>query len=112
MWSCTASTKQRFSAVNRLPRLRPIHSSSTRGYSSSVEGATAARDDLNRQLSSETPMTVLEGREWLRQNVQPEALRIAGVTFEGRQELIARLQPGMSSCPFPSLLPACSDAAA
>ncbi|EIE24710.1 hypothetical protein COCSUDRAFT_53046, partial [Coccomyxa subellipsoidea C-169] len=89
----STSFQRRYSGIYGIPRLRPMHSSSARGYSSSVEGATPARDDLKRQLLSETPMTVLEGREWLRHNMQPEALRIAGVTFDGRQELIAKLQP-------------------
>lgn len=66
-----------------------------------VDGATAAKEGWIRQLSNEKSMTVLEGREWLRQTMQAQALRIAGVTFEGRQELIAKLQPGM----FPCLLP-------
>ena len=96
----STSFQRRYSGTYGIPRLRPMHSSSARGYSSSVEGATPARDDLNRQLLSETPMTVLEGREWLRHNMQPEALRIAGVTFDGRQELIAKLQPGMPFSPI------------
>ena len=47
-----------------------------------------------QQLSKEKPLTVLEGRERLRELIPAEALRIAGVTFEGRQELIASLQQG------------------
>ena len=59
-----------------------------------------------QQLSKEKPLTVLEGRERLRELIPAEALRIAGVTFEGRQELIAALQPGLPPfAPAPSQRP-------
>ncbi len=71
-------------------------------HSVSLEDTSASREVWNRQLSNEKPMTVVEGREWLRQSMQPEALRIAGVTFKGRQELVAKLQPGMFPLPWPA----------
>ena len=39
-------------------------------------------------------LTVLEAREQMRNAVEPEAHRIAGVTFEGRQEAVQKLQAG------------------
>ena len=41
------------------------------------------------------PLTLMEAREQMRSSVEPEAHRIAGVTFEGRQDAIQELQPGM-----------------
>lgn len=43
------------------------------------------------------PLTVLEARQQMRDAVAPEAHRIAGVTFEGRQESIQKLQAGAPS---------------
>lgn len=83
------SQKSRWSASQRLPRLRAVHCSA-------LDGNVTQTEAWSRQLSSDKPLTVLEGREWLRQTLQPEALRIAGVTFDDRQQLIARLQPGKS----------------
>ncbi len=87
-----------------LSRLRSLQSSSAMDPSVSLADTSASVETWNHQLSNEKPLTVLEGREWLRQSMQPEALRIAGVTFEGRQELIARLQPGMHFLP-PTAVP-------
>ena len=50
-----------------------------------------------QQLTKEKPLTVLEGRERLRELIPVEAVRIAGVTFEGRQEIVASLQPGSAT---------------
>ena len=57
-----------------------------------TDSPTAA--DLCRQLAQEQHLSVVEGRERLRAAMPGEALRIAGVTFGGRQELVAALQPG------------------
>ena len=56
--------------------------------------ASPAAAELSRQLAQEKPLSVVEGRERLRAAMPAEALRVAGVTFEGRQELVAALQPG------------------
>ncbi|BDA42597.1 hypothetical protein COCOBI_03-4900 [Coccomyxa sp. Obi] len=91
--TCPADVHLRSCDIHRRMRTGLIHSSSAMDHSVSLENTAASREIWNHQLSNEQPMTVLEGREWLRQSMQPEALRIAGVTFEGRQELIAKLQP-------------------
>ncbi len=54
--------------------------------------------------SPQRTLTVLEAREQMRSATEPEAHRIAGVTFEGRQEAVQKLQAGMAS-QHPSLAP-------
>ena len=61
-----------------------------------VEATSAEENAFNTSAQHvQTPqrtLTVLEARE--RSAVEPEAHRIAGVTFEGRQEVVQKLQAG------------------
>jgi len=41
------------------------------------------------------PLTVKEAREQMRSSLKPLVHRIAGVSFEGRQDAVQELQPGM-----------------
>ncbi|CAL5219776.1 g1679 [Coccomyxa viridis] len=61
-----------------------------------VEATSAEENAFNTSAQHvQTPqrtLTVLEARERMRSAVEPEAHRIAGVTFEGRQEVVQKLQ--------------------
>ncbi len=63
-----------------------------------VEATSAEENAFNTSAQHvQTPqrtLTVLEARERTRSAVEPEAHRIAGVTFEGRQEAVQKLQAG------------------
>ena len=62
-----------------------LHAQSIRAEQTSL-GAT--------ELQQPQPLTVLEARQQTRSLLDPEAHRIAGVTFEGRQEAVQNLQAG------------------
>ena len=62
-----------------------LHAQSIRAEQTSLGGT---------ELQQAQPLTVLEARQQTRSLLDPEAHRIAGVTFEGRQEAVQKLQAG------------------
>lgn len=55
--------------------------------------AAAAPEPVGRKAASAAP-TAEEGRKQMLQSVPVESFKIAGVSFEGRQELVQQLQAG------------------
>ena len=64
------------------------HAGGTRAEEGALDHSTQQPQPPQRTL------TVLEAREQMRHAMEPEAHRIAGVTFEGRQEAVQKLQAG------------------
>ena len=80
---CTSMNDSRLTREAFMP-----HAESTRAEESALGPSTLQPQPPQRTL------TVLEAREHMRNAVEPEAHRIAGVTFEGRQEAVQKLQAG------------------
>ena len=65
------------------------------GYVLHAQSIKAEDNVIGSSIQHPQPLTLMEAREQMRSSVEPEAHRIAGVTFEGRQKAIQELQPGM-----------------
>lgn len=59
-----------------------------------------AQDSTLDSFQQTEPLTVLQARKQMFDSIEAEAHRIAGVTFENRQEVVQKLQAGAELCLF------------
>ena len=108
-----SSSRARHSAdLHSIPRLLtgfPVSSaqSSGRAHSSTAKRGQCSKRQLTRARAAPKPMgqqpsqskpkgpSALEGRKMILDFIPVESFKIAGVSFEGRQDFVSNLQPGM-----------------
>lgn len=61
------------------------------------EADTQQTQQQGRSASVPEKLTATAARDWLRRSLEPYICRVAGVSFEGRQDLVSQLQEGTLS---------------